>query len=258
MTRTKKSRENTTGLFAPLLIIFVSLVALYALAVFIIMPLYTRHWQRVQVPEVTHMSQTAARKIIASKNLAPVNGELKFDDDVPPGYVSFQNPIGNSFVKKGRRIYLNISKGKRPVFVPKLVGMNLRDAEFMIAQAQLELGVISHDFDRYYPENVVMDQAIDPETEIMAGSVIDITVSLGEEPEEIYVPNLYGKTMEEAELLVKKSLLTMGQVNFRESESDPNQVIFQSLEVGERAGKGDTVNIVLSKLKKSGEEALPW
>ncbi len=253
-----KTQKSTVGVIKPLLIIIVVLLSLYALVAFLAMPIYTRHWQRVQVPDVRNLSLVAAQKVVKSEKLQPIIGEVKYDDSIPAGYISFQNPLEHTFVKKGRRIYLTQSKGRRPVVVPNLIGTNVRDAKFTIAQYELALGKLSYEFDRYYPEGVVMEQTIEEGREIIAGSIIDLTISLGEEPDEIFVPNLYGKSLEDAELLMSRALLTKGRVSYSESENfDPNVVIFQSLDVGRRAVKGDTINIVLNRRQSAGEST-PW
>ncbi|MBN1466538.1 PASTA domain-containing protein [candidate division KSB1 bacterium] len=232
-------------------------MAAYCLMNFIILPLYTRHWQRVQVPDVTNLSLAAAEKILRHSKLVPMRGEIRFDDAVPAGYTIFQNPVANSFVKKGRRVYLISSKGKRPVTVPQLVGTNMRDAQFSIVQNQLIVGRIAYESDPYYPDGVVTAQSIAPETEVMAGSVIDMTVSKGETMGGLFVPDLYGLTQDKAELLLKRSLLTKGRVSFLESANvAPGLVIHQSLQAGERAARGDSVHIILSKSPQA--EALSW
>jgi len=248
--RTRGSQNTRTSI----LFILAILVGLYCLMTFLVMPLYTRHWQRVHVPDVTNLSLSAAEKIIEHARLVPVRGVAKFDDAIPAGYVSFQNPGGDTFVKKGRRIYLISSKGKRPVTVPDLVGTDLRDARFTLIQSQLELGKISNDFDRYYPEGVVMEQAIEPGTEIMAGSALDITVSLGGESSELFIPDMHGKSLEEAEILLSKAHLVKGTVTYQDSGTSlPNHVISQSVRAGLRAAAGDTVDLVLSRMPKEGE-----
>lgn len=258
MSTTKYSKERSQN-FKFLLLMVSALVGLYSVIVFVAMPIYTRHWQRIRVPQVTNLSTSAAEKLIRHAKLDPVKSEIKFDDIMPAGYVIFQNPLADTYVKKGRRIYLTSSKGMRPVTVPKLVGMNVRDARFTIFQNQLTLGKVFHDFNSYYPEGVVIDQAIQPDVEVFAGTALDITVSLGEEAADIYIPNMYGRSLEEASLLLRKSHLTKGQVNYREtSEVEPNLVIYQSREPGTRAARGDSVDIVISKIAGGESGGTLW
>ena len=255
--RKKFTKRNNWLL--PLAIIFGILGILYLLIVFLAMPLYTRHWQQIDVPDVRYLSFSAAEKIIDSHKLEPVKGELKYDDALPAGFVVFQNPGSGMVVKKNRRIYLTVSKGKRPVVVPNVVGMAERDARFTLVQGELDVGEISYEFDSYYPAGVVSEQSIEPDEELEAGSAIDLIVSLGEEPDQIYVPQLVGKPQEQAEILIKKSLLTLGNTSYREtSEGASDVVLYQSLEAGTKAEKGDTLDIVLSRLPKGSKEVLPW
>ncbi len=255
----KTSKKDKQSLLHQVLIYFSILVSVYLLLIFLIMPLYTRHWQRKQVPDVTFLSAAAAEKVIRSVDLVPKAGESKYNNFTPPGYVIFQNPAPNSLVKKGRRVYLVISKGKQLVAVPNFVGANLRDVRFMLMQYQLNLGKIVYEFDGYFPEGVIMNQSLEPDNEVAAGTVIDLTVSLGEEPVDFIVPNLIGRSSEEAELLIKKACLTLGKVSFsaRENADDP-KVIYQSLPAGTAAARGDTLNVVYSIMAEGQEENIPW
>ncbi len=256
----RKPNKNTKGRVLRQLLVFGLVMAgIYLALIFLIMPLYTRHWQHIQVPEVTNLSFAAAEKMIRGSDLVPQEGEAKYDNNVPPGFVIFQNPLAHSFVKKGRRVYLVISRGKQPVPVPNLVGANLRDVRFVLLQGQLALGKITYEFDVYYPEGVIMEQSVEPDAEISAGSAIDITVSLGPEPVDVFVPGLVGRTVEDADLLIKKARLTKGRVSYKaKNDAVVNKVIAQSLQPGLRAAKGDTIDIVVSTLAQGQEDKIPW
>ena len=256
----RKPNKNYKSRVLRQLLIFGAVVAgIYLALIFLIMPLYTRHWQHIKVPDVTNLSFAAAEKVIRSIDLVPREGEVKYDNHSPGGFVTFQNPLAHSFVKKGRRVYLVISRGKQPVPVPNLVGVNLRDVRFVLLQGHLALGKINYEFDAYYPEGVITEQSVEPEMEISAGSAIDITVSLGPEPAAVFVPALVGKTLEEAELLIKKARLTKGRVKYiPKSDAVVSRVLSQSLEPGLRAAKGDTIDIAVSTLAQGQEDKLPW
>ena len=258
MSRNQDSKKR--GLFWRQLFYFGAIAAaFYLLAVFLIMPLYTRHWQRKQVPDITFLSETAAEKVVRGASLLPIEGESKYDNSTPPGFVVFQNPLANAYVKKGRRVYFVISKGKQPVKMPNLIGVNMRDAHFVLMQAQLAIGKIDYEFDAYYPEEVIMSQSEEPDVEISAGSPIDVTVSLGEEPVDIFVPALVGRSVEDADMLIKKACLFKGRVTFSPKDSVASQkIIYQSLQAGIQAAKGDTINIVVSTLAPGHEDNIPW
>lgn len=259
MTKQKKKYLWFKQKLRPLVVLGAILFAVYLLFLYLIMPLYTRHWQRIKVPDVVDMSFRTAAKVIDSNHLEAVQGELKYDEMKPPGFVIFQQPAGGSFVKKGRRIYLNVSKGKIPMVMPDLVGVPLRDARFSLVQSQLSLGDIEYEFDAYYPQDVVIEQSIDSGTEIQTGRRIDLVVSLGEETQDIFVPNLVGKSMNEAQLLIKKSMLYLDSIEYQQSKKSPaGHVLWQSLIAGESAAKGDTLSIVVTQWPRGEEESIPW
>ena len=255
----KQIQKNKASTLKQLFYFCAAIILSYVLMVFLVMPLYTRHWKKNTVPDVAFLSFSAAEKIIRKADLVPVLGESKFDNGAPAGFVIFQNPLANASVKKGRRVYLAISKGKQLMPMPDLVGVNLRDARFVLMQRQLEVGNISYEFDAFFPEGVILEQAIEPDIEVGAGSSLDFSVSLGEEPIDVYIPNLYGLSNDEADLLIKKARLTKGRTSFQAKENaTAPKVIFQSLEPGIKAAKGDTINIVFSTMAQGQEGNIPW
>jgi len=255
----KQDSKRRGRLWRQLIYFGAVVAACYLLVVFLIMPLYTRHWQRKQVPDVTFLSVTAAEKVVRGASLVPVEGEQKYDNSTPPGYVLFQNPLANAYVKKRRRVYFVVSKGKQSVSAPKLVGVNMRDAYFILMQAQLKIGKIDYEFDAYYPEEVIMAQAVEPDKEVSAGSRIDVTVSLGEEPTDVFIPGLVGRSIEDADILIKKACLVKGRVTFTPKENAIlHKIIYQSPAAGLQAAKGDTINIVVSTLSPGYEDNIPW
>ena len=247
MKTNRKHSEKRQTLLEPLLVIAATAAALYLIFSFIIMPVYTRHWQRVEVPDVTNLSGRAAEKLLRRQKLEPVFSEIKFDERMPNGFVVFQNPGGNSVVKKKRHVYLTLSKGKRPILMPKLIGLAERDARFLLAQNQLVLGSVEHTFDSYYPAGVVADQSIAPQTEVIAGATINMTVSTGAVGGTVIVPNVVGMTFEEASRYIVESGMSVGSVRYSETPAEQQDlVVSQTPEPGLHAGAGDSIELMLS------------
>jgi len=253
----KKSNKQRKIIYT-LFIIF-SILLLYLAIDNILMPIYTRHWQSVKVPEVTFKSLRAAEKILHKKGLNAVIGDVKYDGNYPPGFVLFQHPLPNSAVKKGRRIYLTIGKGNQIIAMPQLIGISERDAKFSLQKYQLELKNINLKNDDHYPVGVVCDQSIPAGEDIEVGEQIELTISVGQEPSSIIVPSLIGKSREEAIINIKQSGLMLGKIHYQETDKIlPNTVIRQSLAFGQQVNKNDTLNIVLSILPGKSEEKTPW
>lgn len=241
--RSKRFQQN----YKPWLVIAGALLGLYVLTSFVVLPVYTRHWQRVEVPDITNLSGRAAEKLLKKRHLEPVFGEIKFDDRMPNGFVVFQSPAGESVVKKRRNVYLTLSKGKRPVIMPKLVGMNERDARFLLAQNQLALGNVLSSFDAYYPAGVVTDQSVPPQAEIDAGTKVNLGISTGAEGSSVIVPNVVGMTFENASMYIEVAGMSLGNIRYSETpEAVQDVVILQSPEPGLHAAAGDSVDLMLS------------
>ncbi|MBN1999020.1 PASTA domain-containing protein [candidate division KSB1 bacterium] len=230
-------------------------VALFITTDKLVMPMYTRHWQAIVVPDVTYMSQAAAQKILTQNGLKPLKGVEKYDETYPPGFVLFQNPEAGSLVKKGRRVYLTVGKGKMVFEMPNLVGKNERDVMFILDENQLKLGKIDRKMDHYYPENVVIDQSIREGNNVATGQIIDIVVSLGIQPLNYIVPDVVGKSLEEAEEIVYKAGLVLGRKEYQITQKLlPNTILSQNMRPGTSVSRGDSIHVVISTLTNTEEE----
>jgi eukaryotic-like serine/threonine-protein kinase len=232
-----------------------SLLGFLLLLIYLVMPFYTRQHQSIAVPNVCNLSYSAAQKILEQKDLKIVKAAEKYDENFPSGFVIFQNPEPGSTVKKGRRIYLTVGKGQRVIEMPKLVGLAERDAKFILSDHNLNVGQISYEIDEFLPEGVVSEQSIEIGRLVSVGEQVDLTVSLGVEPSIYIVPDLVGKSMQEALKEIKKAGLILGKLNRQKTDKIlPNTVISQSVEAGLEVDRGDTLNLVISQLKHGIEE----
>ena len=104
-----------------------------------------------------------------------------------------------------------------------------------------------------------MDQSFEENEEIQVGSEVNLLISLGEPPDDHVVPNIVGKTLDNAKLELKKAQLTLGSIKtHRSAKFDDNVVIYQSKEAGLTMGRRDTVDIVVNQVPVSAKEAIPW
>lgn len=225
----------------------------------IIMPLYTRHGQEIAIPDITLMSYDAAKKILQSDKFKVIKAGEKFDEQYPIGFVLFQSPEPGARVKKGRRIYLTVCKGKKLMEMPRLLGKSERDAIFLIESLDLKLDSIRYDYDSYYLAGTVSRQSIPAGQQVSIGSHVEITSSLGNLPSEFYVPSVVGKSLPDAIRDVQKAGLVVGTVTGQVADDLlPNTVISQSLPFGAQVTQGDTLNLIISMLSKKSESGQVW
>ena len=231
--------------------IAVGFFVLYFLLDWAVMPLYTRQYQSIPVPDVMNLTYQAAERRLREAGLRVVKGSEQYHEETVAGDVLFQVPEAGTPVKKGRRVYLTISKGHKLLAMPKLVGISERDARFALQESELLLGTIDYRTDEFYPEGVVCGQSISPGADIRFGTRVDLSVSVGIEPSEFIVPEVVGLSLDQAVQLIRKAGLTPGQITEQSTgKLLPNTVISQSLEAGTSVSKGDTLAMIISILEE--------
>ena len=95
------------------------------------MGFYTKHSQRIEVPNVKRLSVELAKKSLANKELQmAIQDSANFDPKFPPLSIIDQNPKAGNLVKENRKIYLTINpSGYRKVKIPDVIQKTLRQAK---------------------------------------------------------------------------------------------------------------------------------
>lgn len=216
----------------------------------VVMPLYVKHGKDVVLPSVIGKPFPEAQKFLKDRGFHAILDREAYNSDYPQDEVTFQNPFPESIVKKGRRVYLTISKGEKRVSVPKLVGGSERDAGLKLQRLSLKVGKKNYEFSTYYPRGVVMSQSVSPGDTLQVGQSVDFTVSLGEIPEHFIVPQLVGKSLKEATYILLHDGLKVGRVS-REANDNllPDTVIRQSFPAGTEVEMGQSIDLVVSEFQ---------
>ncbi|WP_264844660.1 Stk1 family PASTA domain-containing Ser/Thr kinase [Caldinitratiruptor microaerophilus] len=196
----------------------------------------------VQVPYVVGMSRQEAEERLAAAGLVLKVDALEYSDSIPPDGVTWQEYEAGSKVKPGRVVAVRLSMGPRLVPVPDLSRMTRPEAEAALAEKGLQLGNVTEVFDPKVPEGRVISQSLSPGVPVRLKTVVDIVVSRGGQQ----VPNLAGKTLAEAEALLKDQGLALGQVGRQPSDQPEDLIISQDPQPGAEVAPGSAVNVTLS------------
>jgi serine/threonine-protein kinase len=211
----------------------------------IIMPWYVSG-SEVAVPKIVGMNEADAKRLLLENDLEPVNGGERYDERFPRGTVIFQKPPAGALVKENRRIFLFISSGVPLVKVPSLKGKYYRDAQLTLERMELAIGDTQM-VQSQAPKGIIIDQQYYEGTEIKKGSKVNITLSAGENVG-IRVPDLLGKSLSEAEKILKDMKLAPGKINYQPSFSLlPNTVIDQYPSKDGIIQEGGTVDLFVTK-----------
>lgn len=215
----------------------------------IIMPIYTKHGNELELPDVTELKFQEAKNLLESKGFKVVKDREKYNELYPKGVVLSHSPPPFTKVKKGRRIYLIISAGEQKVSVPHVVGRSERDAIFILEKNSLQPGEIFYEYNNYQPRGVVFEQSIPQGTLVKKDTLINIIVSNGRRPDRFITPDVVGRSLLQAKKIIRSAGLKVGEIT-TETYIDlvSGTVIQQSIEPGEEVEQGTVINLVINKL----------
>lgn len=217
----------------------------------VLMPRYVGYGQEVEVPDVTEKSLKEAQRILEGRGLVLVQEAERYNPDFPTGYIISQDPAPYTWVKRGRRIRVVVSKGSKLTMVPNLMGgISLRQAEILIRSARFKVGTISKEYNPEVPQGLVFFQFPSPGVMVPEGTAIDLTISAGEMPILVEVPDLVGKSLESALTSLKEMGLKPGEIAYEvREELLPETVIGQSVKAGAKVERGSNIDLVVSKIE---------
>ncbi|MFQ5628096.1 MAG: PASTA domain-containing protein, partial [bacterium] len=207
----------------------------------------------IPLPDVTKMLYEDARARLVSEGFNIIREEERYDSVIPAGYVIEQNPKGGALVKSGRRVYVILSRGEQKIPVPELTDISEREAKLKLQRLGLSIGTKTYEPSNYYFENVVMHQSIAAGVETSRGTRIDLTISIGDVADEIAIPLVEGRTLDDAKEKLAQKGIKIGTITYQEMASLlPETVIKQSITAGTVISRADSVDLVVSMLPRGG------
>jgi beta-lactam-binding protein with PASTA domain len=212
---------------------------------YVIMPLVVRRGDVVFVPDLIGMPSIAAVRAADRAGLRSRFDTERPDPQAPVGSVVAQIPQGGSEVKRGRTVVLTLSSGIDLRRLPRLAGLNARQAQLDAEQA----GFAIEDAVEVHSDHVERGRVIGTSPSggavLPAGTGITMMVSLGPRPTQMVMPSLVGRTPEEARLIAEGLGLVMRSVKYEgASNRSPRQVVVvQDPVAGSHVVAGDAVTL---------------
>ncbi|CAM5462934.1 MULTISPECIES: Stk1 family PASTA domain-containing Ser/Thr kinase [Streptomyces] len=201
----------------------------------------------VAVPSLVGESRDAARELLANVDLEL--GEVKQDEceNQPKGKICSQSPDSKTKVDKGSKVDVVVSTGAPKVTVPSVIGISLEDARKKLEGDDFQFTIKTETREVSSEEpGTVLDQDPARGEEVEKGSTITLTVA--KEQEQSTVPDVAGRTCDEAKAQMEDNDLT-GNCTEVETQ-DPNQVgkvISTSPAANSKVDKNSTVTIQIGK-----------
>jgi beta-lactam-binding protein with PASTA domain len=225
----------------------ISLLVLFILFDWVIMPVVTRHGKECTVPLIVGMNLEDAKVFLKRNKLKLVVLAEESNAQRPVGTILIQNPETGKTVKQGRNVRVIISKGGERVEIPNLSGISLRQAELTLAQTGLEVGDVNWILSDSFPENVVVSSIPLPGLIVPQGISVNLLVSQGRLYDVVMMPKLVGKNLEQAQKIADSLKLEIGQIKYRyRGNFLPGIVVHQTPESGTKLEAGSKIRLEVS------------
>ncbi|MBX3008187.1 MAG: PASTA domain-containing protein [Melioribacteraceae bacterium] len=217
----------------------------------IVLPFYISGTE-IAVPNLVGKHKDDAVRMLEDANLQPIVQTSRFDENISRDHVMFQKPNAGALVKENRRIYLTISGGSAQIRVPSLISKTVRDASLTLERMGLKIGNVDP-IESEFPADLIVEQSIVPGREVDQGSVIHVKISIGPQIGMIRVPNILGKSLAEAENILRLNSLHIGTKTYIYSSTLlPNTIVDQQPSENSIIAVGDSISVVLSQSRSGG------
>lgn len=186
-----------------------------------LLQLYTTSGKIIVVPNAVGALKSEIDLEMRNSELELVLIDSVYKNGVRPGEIVDQVPAAGKKVKKGRKIYITINAWSREqTTMPRLIDNSLSFAPQQLESAGLVLGKVERRPSPY--KDLVLTQSVggrpvDPGSKLPKGTVVDITVGIGNEGGVTLVPSVRGTILEVAEDSLLRSSLQLGMVSYDET-----------------------------------------
>lgn len=213
---------------------------------------------QVEVPNVVGKTEDEAASALNKKGLGFKVITRESSTEYDAGIVTEQKTEAGTKVDKNTEIQVIVSLGKEAetVTVPDVTGMSESQAQSSLTSKGFTIGNTTYDYsDDVNPSDVISTSPA-ANTSVEKGSSIDLVVSKGSKPvEKATVPNLVGRSREDAEAALNERGLVLGDVSEIYDSNEAGIVINQSPSSGGSVAAGSTVSITVSKGEKPEEKS---
>lgn len=192
------------------------------------------------VPSVVGLTETDADAALVAAGLAKGAVTPQVDEVQAAGVVLTQQFPPAVELERGTAVDLVVSSGPAPRPAPNVVGVTVEAATAAVAAVQLQLGAPTEEFSNDVKAGLVIRQDPAPDTPLPRDSgVVNVVVSKG--PDLVTVPDVTGRTQDEAIQVLRNAGLREGDVSGRAGR----RVAVTDPRAGQQVLRNSRVDLVL-------------
>ena len=215
----------------------------------------TTYNKKVETPNFEGKTLEEAKALAKKKGLTLEVVKEATSTKYEKGIVSKQMTGKGTSVKKGTKIQVWVSTGLEgeEITIPDVSGMSEEEAKETLIAKGFKKANISVEQKQSDSVDTGLVISTTPEADAKAAEDTKITIYVSTGAGKVTVPNLVGKSQEEAESALSEAGLN-GSASEEYSDTEAGKVISQEIDSGEKVDKGTTVSYVVSKGKKPEEK----
>lgn len=178
--------------------VLAALIASVLLVNYVVMPIVVRRGDLVAAPDLVGRSRIEAERVAEDAGLSVRVVSERSDPVYPLGHVISQSPLAGVDIKRRRTMGVILSAGLDVKTVPALVGLSERQAGLEAEEAGLSVSEYVEIHTDDVGKGRVVATCPEQGATVPAGGGIRVLVSRGPRPLEFIMPNLVGKTPDDA------------------------------------------------------------
>ncbi|MGN1443447.1 MAG: PASTA domain-containing protein, partial [Acutalibacteraceae bacterium] len=234
----EKSKKRTIAVLSGVLVV----VVIFAAVLFAV---FASGGGGYKVPNLVGMNFT--EDVMNNEEYSMFQFEIVDDNesDEDPGTILSQDPSRGKLARGGK-ITLTVAKAGTEVKVPDVYGYEYTSAERMLKSESFEVNIVKENSDTKDPGTVIRTSPARGEM-AEAGALITLYVATNEETEPVDVPDLLGKTVEEAEKILEGVglVLDADATEYRASSAEKGTIVGYDY-VGEQVLPGTAIAVYVS------------
>ncbi len=212
------------------------------------------HRRQTTVPKLVGMTPAQAEHALAGHGLVLDRGDRFFSAEVAVGHILSQAPAPGEQVRRGWRVRVAESMGPQRTVIPDLSGESQRAAEINVRRRGLEMGDVATLAVPGAVPDVVVAQSPPANATNVSSPVVGVLIAAPEERKSFVMPDLAGRSTDDAINAIVGAGLKVGRINSQEpartegapvsaTPSSTRMVVRTTPAAGQRVWEGQTISL---------------